>query len=572
MGRGWAGWLMLLAVLLAACTGSEPGTAESPTATRAPSPDATATATDTATTAAPTGEETPSPTQTAAGGGTLVVAISSDPGGLNPAITTSGGTHTASELLYNGLVDLGPDLEPIPELAESWDVEEEGALYRFHLRDDVTWHDGEPFTSADVKYSFEEVLLQLHSRTQASVGPSLESIETPDEQTVEFRFSQPYAPLLQQLNVTEAPIIPRHIYEGTDPLENPANNEPVGTGPFRFVSYTPDAEIVLERNPDYFEEGLPHLDEVIMRVIPDEGSQVLAFEAGEVGWLWGVPGPDQERLAADPTVEFLQTPVNPGGANCIMTVSFNLERPIMADLRVRQAIAHTLNRDQFLERVLFGQGQVAAAPISSGIPWAHAEGLDMPANDPAEAERLLDEAGWQREGDGTRTAAGVEGVDDGTPLAFTFVHFPTFSAYGELLRAQLREVGMDVTLVPLEPPVFAEQVFTARDFDTNIISYCNATDPEIGVRRMYHSSNIGEVPFSNAAAYRNDEVDRLFDEAQRTIDLEQRGALYRQIQEIAVAELPYFWIVETVGTRAYRSSCSDFQPSGHFAKTASCEQ
>ncbi len=503
-------------------------------------------------------------------GGTLVVAISSDPGQLNPAITTSGGVHTASELFFNGLVDLDENLEPVPELAESWDVEEDGALYRFHLREGVTWHDGEPFTAADVQFSFEEVLLDLHSRTKASVGSAIESIEATDDLTVEFRFSQPYAPLLQQLNVTEAPIIPRHLYEGTDPMTNPANLEPVGTGPFRFVSYATGSEIRMEKNPDYFEDGLPHLDEVVMRVIPEEGSRVVALEAGEVDWLFDTPGPDLDRLRSSGDFEFLETPVNPGGANCIMTVSFNLERPIFADVRVREAIGHGLDREQFVERVLFGQGAVAEAPISSGIPFAHGD-VELPAFDVEEAERLLDEAGWTRDGDGIRTAQGVEGIDDGTPLAFDFLHFPTFTAYAELLRAQLREIGADVTLEPLEPPVFAETVFTNRDFDTNIISYCNGTDPEIGVRRMFTTANIGAVPFSNAAAYRNPEVDALFDEAQGTVEIEDRTDIYQQIQEIVAEDLPYLWVVETIAVRTFDADCGDFGPSGHFAETASCE-
>ncbi|MBA2556614.1 MAG: ABC transporter substrate-binding protein [Chloroflexi bacterium] len=506
------------------------------------------------------------------GGGTLVVAIDSDPGHLNPAITTSGATHTASELIYNGLVELGPELEPLPELAESWTVEEDGAVYRFKLRDGVTWHDGEPFTSADVKFSFEEVLLQFHSRTRASVAPVLDAIETPDELTVVFRFTEPYAPLLGQLDVTEAPIVAQHVYEGSDPQENPANIAPIGTGPFRFVSYTPDSEVRLAANPDYWKPDLPKLDQVVMRVNPEKGSQVIALEAGDVQWLWGLPGPDQPRLADDPDIEFLRTDRNPGGSNCIMTVAFNLELPMFADVNVRKAIAHALDRDAFLERVLFGEGRVAEAPISSGIAWAHAPDLDMPGFDMAEAERLLDEAGWTREGDGTRTAQGVEGIDDGTPLAFDFVHFPTFARYGELLRTQLQQVGAEVELRPLEPPVFAPTVFTERDFDTNIISYCNGTDPEIGVRRMFDSAQIGEVPFSNAAAYENADVDRLFAEAASTVDQAQRAELYREIQEIVVAEQPYVWIVETSGTRAFRTTCSGFKPYGLFAEAATCSQ
>ncbi|MDQ3304382.1 MAG: ABC transporter substrate-binding protein [Actinomycetota bacterium] len=505
-------------------------------------------------------------------GGTLVAAIDSDPGQLNPAITTSGAVHTASELMYNGLVGLSPALEPEPELAESWEITDDGATYTFTLRDDVVWHDGEAFTSADVKFSFEEVLLPFHSRTKASVGNALASIETPDDQTVIFRFTEPYAPFLQQLNVTEAPIVAEHIYVGSDPQENPANQSPVGTGPFSFVSYDPGQEVVLEANTEYFEPDLPYLDGVVMRVIPEESNQVIALEQGEVDWIFGVPGPDLAAIEGNDDINVLRTSVNPGGANCIMTTSFNLDRPIFQTPEVRRAIAHALDRDQFLERVEFGAGQVAEAPIHSGIPFAHAGDLDMPDFDVEQAGTLLDEAGWTRQGDATRTSSGVEGVEDGTPLSFGFLSFPTFAQYGELFRAQMAEVGIEVDLQTLEPPVFAETVFVQRDFDVNIISYCNATDPEIGVRRMYISSNIAPIPFSNSSAYRNDEVDRLFDEALTTVEREERSTIYRDIQEILVDELPYFWLVETVATRAYRADCQGFSESGHFAEAAFCDR
>ena len=215
--------------------------------------------------------------------------------------------------MYSGLVSYDKSFAPEPDLALDWEILEDGARYRFRLRDDVVWHDGTPFTSADVAYTFQEVLTTFHSRTKASVGGLLESVETPDDTTVEFRFSEPYAPLLQQLDATEAPILPAHLFEGTDPQENPVNQAPVGTGPFMFSSYSPDEELVLVRNPNYFEPGLPKLDEVVMRVIPDAGSQVIALEAGEVDWLWGVPGPDLARLSGDDRFTTLKTLVNPGG-------------------------------------------------------------------------------------------------------------------------------------------------------------------------------------------------------------------------------------------------------------------
>lgn len=385
-----------------------------------------------------------------------------------------------------------------------------------------------------------------------------------------FRFKQPYAPLLQQLDVTEAPIIPMHLYAGSDPAENPVNAAPVGTGPFAFVSYTPDSEIRLKRNAAYWAEDQPRLDEVVMRVIPETGSQIIALEKGEVDWVWGVPGPDESRLDADPNIELLRTDRNPGGSNCIMTVSFNLEKPILQDLRVRQAIAHAIDRQQYVDKILFGQGRVAAAPISSGIPWAHAPGLAMPAFDTAAAGSLLDDAGWAAGTDGMRTAAGVKDVADGTPLSLDFVHFPSFGRYGELLRTELAAVGIELSLKPLDPPVFAETVFTNRAFDTNIISYCNGPDPEIGVRRMFDSAQIGKVPFSNAAAYSDPAVDALFDTAQQTVDLKARGATYREISEKVIAAQPYVWIVETSGVRGYRLPCTGFQAYAQFAQAATC--
>jgi peptide/nickel transport system substrate-binding protein len=504
-------------------------------------------------------------------GGTLVAAIPADPGHLNPAITTSGATHAAAELLYNGLLGRDERGGPVPELAESWQIERGGAVYRFRLQDGITWHDGAPFTSADVKFTFEEILLKFHARTKASMGGQLAGIETPDDHTVVFRFTQPYAPLLFQLDATEAPIVAKHIYQGTDPQTNPANASPVGTGPFKLVSYKKGAEIRLARNPAYFKKGMPYLDGLVMRVIPDPATQVLALENGEVDFLWGVPGPQQSRLRADARFRLAQTAYNPGGSNCIMTVSFNLDRPILREPRFRRALAHATDRQPFLTQVLFGEGKVATAPISSEIAWAHAGNLPMPRLDRGEAERLLDAIGWKREGDGPRAARGVSGVADGTRLVVDFVHFPAFAKYGELIRQQWGAVGVGVTLRPLEPAVFAPVIFKDRSFDTNVISYCNGPDPEIGVRRMYDSSQIGPAPFTNAAAYRNPQVDALFDEASRTVERDRRAQVYRQIQDIVVQQLPYLWLVETLSTRAWSARCAGFKPwTGLFAEAAFC--
>ncbi|MDQ6886184.1 MAG: ABC transporter substrate-binding protein [Gemmatimonadota bacterium] len=500
---------------------------------------------------------------------TLVVAIGGDPGQLNSAITTNGGVHTAAALLYDGLVALDDSLRPTPALAERWEIENDGARYRFHLRHGVRWHDGKPFTAADVKFTFEQLLLRFHARTRASMSPALASVDAPDDSTVVFVFRRPYAPLLQQLDVSEAPILPAHLYAGRDPLRNPTNIAPVGTGPYRFASYTPHSEIRYTANREYF-RGAPALGTIVLRVIPDNDTQVAALEAGEVDWLFSVPGPARRRLAADSRIRVIHTAMSLGGSNCITTLGFNLDRPWFRDLRVRKAIAHTVNRPQFVERVLFGDGRAADAPISSGIAFAHASDLSIPAYDTAEASRLLDAAGWRRRGRDTRTARGVPGIVDGTSFTIGFKGMPGQMVYGDLLRAQLRSVGVDLRLEPLEPSVFAASVFTARDFDTAIGAYCNGTDPEIGVRRMYVSSSIAPVPFSNMAGYRSPAMDSLFDRAGSALDTAERRKLYHAIQEIAVRDQPYVWLVETSNTQAYSARCHGFGGVAHFAATAAC--
>lgn len=492
-------------------------------------------------------------------GGTLIVAVTSDPGHFNPGITTGFDIHAVADSMFNGLVGLDTNANPVPDLAESWEIEEDGRVYTFHLNPEARWHDGEPVTSEDVKFTFEEVLLNFHSRTKAGLEDTIEAIETPDEHTVVFRFDAPYAPLLQRLNVTEAPILPQHIYAGTDPQQADANLNPIGSGPFVFESYTPGEEVRVVRNDDYFKEGLPYVDEVVFRVIPDESTQLAALEQGEIDYMWRIPGPDIARLEADPDIELAQVASGPGGGFCIMTLTFNLERPVFEDKRVREAIAHAIDRQQLLEQVQFGQGRVATSPISSAIEWAHIDPEPTYEHSAEQARELLD-------------AAGYEAGDDGTRFSIDIVHFPVFNRWSEVMRENLAEVGVDLEIRPLERSAAVETIFTERDFDTNLISYCNNTDPEIGVRRMYVSDNIGPIPFSNGAAYVNSEIDQLFAAAASTADRDERAEAYAEIQRILKEDLPYWWLVETDFTFGHRANCHDFQAwSGHFAETAWCE-
>jgi peptide/nickel transport system substrate-binding protein len=478
-------------------------------------------------------------------GGTLVVSAGTDPGHLNPAITTAGGTHFVAGSLYNGLVDLDKDFKPAPDLAESWTVADDGRTYTFKLAKGVKWHDGRPFTAADVKFTFEEVLLKYHARTRTGIEPLLAGIDAPDDGTVIFRFKQPYAPLLQQLNVIEAPIVAKHVYEGSDPQTNPANLKPVGTGPFKFVEYQKGQKVTLERNPDYFKPGLPYLDKLTFSIIPQDATRVLAFETGEVDYI-GVPGSDVDRIAKLPRVTVGRSPAGSGGSFCVSTIIPNLERAPLNRQEVRQALNVAIDRERLVKQVLFDQGRAARGPIASTL-WAFDQSLPAFEYSAQKANETLDRAGVARGGDGTR-------------FKLTAVMPSGQAKLAEVMKENLAAIGVTLDLKLLDTNEANETVFIKRDFDLGFASYCNGPDPEIGVRRIFDSTNIKPVLFSNGAAYRNPRVDELFNRGVSEPAREKRIPTYAEIQKIAVADLPYFWVYETQGAFAHKAEVKDITP------------
>jgi peptide/nickel transport system substrate-binding protein len=486
---------------------------------------------------------------------TLVVAQASDPGALNPAVTTSGATHPITDQIFNGLVGLDEQLAPVPELAERWTIEDEGRTYRFALRTDVRWHDGAPFTSADVTFTFDEALLKYHSRTRAALEGLLDRVEAPDAHTVVIRLKRPYGPLLQRLDVVEASIIPRHQYAGHDLLSGAPTRQPIGTGPFRFVSYAPADRLVLERNPEYFRPGLPGVDRLVFRILPNQTTTVAALERGEVDFISGVVGPDIRRLQARPDIAVVPSTGGSGGSLCQDVLIPNLNRPPLDDLRVRRAIAHAIDRRFIVERVYFGQGRPATGPITHLLAWAYAPDVRQYPHDPAEAGRLLDAAAQRPDADGVR-------------FRMTFTHASTHQRLGQALREQLRAVGITLDLRTLDFNAAVEQVFVKKAFDLGLASFCNGADPDIGVRRVYVSSNIGPYPFSNGAGYRNPRIDELFDEATRHTERERRRASYVEIQQILADDVPYFWLIDSEPLRAHRTAFTGFRLwTGAFAET-----
>jgi len=217
-------------------------------------------------------------------GGVINAVIQPEPPGLMLAMIQNGPTQMVSGNIFEGLLRYSPKLEPLPGLAESWTVGEDAKTYSFKLKSGVTWHDGKPFTSADVLFTIG-MLKETHSRARNNLT-MLEKVEAPDDLTVVFTLKQPFGPFLGIFEVGSMPIMPKHIYEGTDWKTNPYNNAPVGTGPFMFKEWQKGSFIHLVKNPAYHEKGKPYLDDVYWQIIPDAAARSVAYETGKVDVSW----------------------------------------------------------------------------------------------------------------------------------------------------------------------------------------------------------------------------------------------------------------------------------------------
>ena len=471
-------------------------------------------------------------------GGSVVVAIASDPGGLNPAITTQGGVHLICGSIFSGLVAHDFELNPVPDLAERWEVSPDGRTYTFYLAPNAVFHDGLPVTAADVKFTFEELLLKYHSRTRASIGDNLLRIDTPDPHKVVFIFNRPYAAFLRLVDVTNAPVMPKHLYEGTDALTNPHNTNPIGSGPFKLQEWLKGDHLTLVKNEGYFKTGKPYLDRIVYKVMPTAALATIAFERGEVDYLLGASPLDIARLKNMPGV--VVTDKGREGYATVETLIPNITRQPLSDLRVRRAIAHAIDKQFLVDKLLFGQGVAATGPVSHMLAWAYNPNVEKYEHNIALANQLLDEAGQRRGADGTR-------------FHLKFVHAASYAKVAEALRDQLREVGIAVDLQQMEFAAAVDVVYIKKDFDLGFASFENGPDPDIGVKRTVVSGNIGPIPFSNGAGYRNGRVDELFSLAASELDKQKRAGYYFEAQDILVKDLPYFWLYEPNSGAAYRA-------------------
>ena len=469
-------------------------------------------------------------------GGTIVLAVGADPTTLSRNLSSDFSVGPVGCILYQGLTRLTGAGEVKPMLAKSWTVSPDNKTYSFELNK-ANWQDGKPFTSADVQYSLLEISTK-YSSTFSSTGRMIEAIDTPAPDKVTIRLKQPYGPFLQQLSCSQGgAIMPKHVYEGTNPLQNPASTTtPVAMGPFLLSEWKRGQHLRLTRNPDYWEPGKPYLDEVVLKVIPQASARTQALLAGEVDYIsyYFLPVNDYEQVKANPKLMTIPSTISPGTD----MLFFNVQRKPFDDKRVRQALFMATDRDYLLKTAYLGYGGVGTMPFTNRIPWAVNGDVDyrkMYPFDVAKANALLDEAGLKRGADGIRfKVTMVFSADEPEP--------PLVSA---ALKVMWRAVGVDLVNEALDRTSAGKRMFDTRDFDTTMTSYVSFGDPALGIARIFVTSSIGKV-FGNPTGYSNPAVDALFEKGEQATDLAERGGHYRQAQAILAQDLPVLTLHERV--------------------------
>lgn len=479
------------------------------------------------------------------------MVVQPEPPTLASYDNTSGPIGQVAPKVYDGLLEYDMDLKPLPGLAKSWEVSPDSKTVTFKLQEGVKFHDGTPFTSADVQFTIMDVLKKVHPRGPANFQ-EVEAVDTPDAHTAIFRLKHPAPYMLKALSAYESPMLPKHLFAGTDLRNNPHANNPIGTGPFKFVEWQRGQYMRFDRNPNYWRPGRPYLDRVVARFIGEAQTRTAAVERGEVTFAGygAVPNIDARRLSKNPALTVTTKGYEMDSP--LLELEFNCRRKPFDNQKVRQAIAYAIDREFVIKNIWFGYGKPATGPISSnlaptGIYTSDVMRYDVP-NRMDLANKLLDEAGYPKKADGTR----FEMVHDITPYGEEWRRF------GEYVQQALAQLGIKASLRYEDVATWLRRIYTNYDYDLTSDWIKTFGDPVIGVQRQYLSKSIRKgVPWVNGTRWTSPEVDKLLEAAAIEPDKKKRAGLYQQFQKTVVEASPIIWVSEMQFTSVYNNKFHD---------------
>ena len=556
-------WLVLvvLMLILAACGTTDSTDTEEPDAGE-DAPVAQPTSADTEVTEEMEGTEEVEE-EDSMQGGTVIVGHRQEPDRLWRPITGLVASNEIAALVNHTLIGIDENLDYFPILLEqvpaleNGTVSEDGLTWTLNLRDDVLWHDGEQFTSADVRFTWE-VMVMEGTDVLSSVGWNrITSVDTPDDFTAVLNFSEIDAPFLNRLAIVQ--ILPEHILGGMSAEEMMGNEwfrAPIGTGPFRFVEWVSGSHIEVERFDDYFIEGQPHLDRVIYSIVSDANTLLNQLETGEVDIVLRLQDDQVEIADGIPGIETITVQsLTP------WLLMINVNDPILSDVRTRQALSHGMDREFINREVYRGLSEPAFGPVS---PQLAAYNPDIPkfTYDPEQAAALLTEVGWiDEDGDGIREAHGVEGVEDGTPF-----HVEIANIAGEQIRVQLlslvqaqwQEVGIDAELNLVDVGTLFGDMLPNNNFQISYSFIGRNVDPDFG--SLYLDRDRYENR-SNYMGYSNERVDELILCTQTTVDVAERSQCFAEAQQIIAEEVPQIFIGWRANTTGINERVQGYKPT-----------
>jgi len=461
-------------------------------------------------------------------GGTVTRALTSEPSSLDPHGPPGSGQNVILPYIFDTLVFRDVDNTYKPFLAESWEISSDGKIYTFKLRQGVTFHNGEPMNAQAVVFTFERFKEKGSRNPLAGDVMNIAKIEAVDDYTVRFYLNQPSATFLGTLSMPYAGILsPTAVEEAGDAF----GQKPVGTGPFKLEEWQPGVSITLVRNPAYKwgppiveNQGPPHIEKVVFKFIPDASTQLAALQAGEVDILFVNQPGHILKLQEDENIQLFEVTLN-----SLIYLGFNCQKPPFDDVRVRQALAHAVNKAEIIETALGGVGEEAFAPLASTLLGFDPGLKDYELGyDPEKAKALLAEAGFSQEADGSWTRDGekLSGV------LLTSTRAPN-KAVATVLQSQFKAIGVPIEIRQLE----ARAVIKASakgEYDLLLWRY-DWNDPDV-LNIYLSSSRIGRT---NRVFYSNKTVDELLERAKREIDQEKRKQLYVEAQKIILEEAPW---------------------------------
>lgn len=455
---------------------------------------------------APVVEAAPTADPNAKTGGTLKAGLQADPAELDPHKTSLTAAWHVIEHIYDGLVSVSPALTPVPALAESWDISADGITYTFKLRSGVKFHNGREMTADDVKYSLERISNPDTASPAASDFEVVSKVEAADPTTAVITLKKADASFMAKLMSYAAKIVPQEEVEKNGDLMNTA----VGTGPFKFVEYVPNSSFKVEKNPDFWIPGLPYLDGIEFTIAPEATSRTAALVSNTVDFIEYAPVQDMQTFKGDSTLAVT------GDENTnIRYVAVNVAKEPYDKLEVRQAIAKVVDRGPIIDASIFGFG----TPMQTIFPESYWAGLaqDIPAPDIEGAKALLEKAG-------------VSGLK---PRITSWAQYAFLSNAAVVLQEQLKQIGIEAELDLQENAIYLQGYF-GGDYDLSVTGTSAYIDPN---DVLYQNFKTGAD--SNGMKYSNAEVDSLLDQGLAETDQEKRADIYKQIQTILLADLPW---------------------------------